>query len=148
MKKMLKGIRVLDLTQFLSGPQATLLLAGLGAEVVRIDNPATGDPVAASPPFVGPEGVAMQRRTDKDIGIFYLKRARNKKAVTLNLKSRRGKDLFYRLIEKTDVVVENFSVGVTERLGIDYETLRQLKDKKLLFTGVNMSEKGLCVKRK
>jgi len=126
MKKMLEDVRVLDLTQYLSGPQATLLLAGLGAEVIRIDNPAARDPVAASPPFVGPEGVAMQRRTDKDIGIFYLKRARNKKAITLNLKSRRGKDLFYRLVEKTDVIVENFSVGVTERLGIDHATLKTL----------------------
>lgn len=123
---MLKGIRVLDLTQYLSGPQATLLLAGLGAEVIRIDNPGKGDPVVSSPPFVGPEGVAMQRRTDKDIGIFYLKRARNKKAITLNLKSRRGKDIFYRLIENTDIVIENFSVGVTERLGIDYATLKKL----------------------
>ena len=68
----------------------------------------------------------MQHRTDKDIGIFYLKRARNKKAITLNLKSTRGKGLFYRLVEKTDVVVENFSVGVTDRLGIDHATLKTL----------------------
>ena len=126
MEKILTGIRVLDLTQYLTGPQATLLLAGLGAEVIRIDNPAAMDPVAGSPPFVGPKGVAMQRQTDKDIGIFYLKRARNKKAISLNLKSQRGKDLFYQLTEKADVVVENFSVGVTERLGIDYNSLRNL----------------------
>jgi crotonobetainyl-CoA:carnitine CoA-transferase CaiB-like acyl-CoA transferase len=126
MKKVLEGIRVLDLTQYLSGPQATLLLAGLGAEVIRIDNPAARDPVAESPPFVGPEGVSMQRQTDQDIGIFYLKRARNKKAVTLNLKSQRGKALFYELVGKTDILVENFSVGVTERLGIDYGSLSKL----------------------
>ena len=126
MNKILTGIRVLDLTQYLTGPQATLLLAGLGAEVIRIDNPAAKDPVAESPPFVGPKGVSMHRQTDQDIGIFYLKRARNKKAISLNLKSKRGKNLFYQLIEKTDVVVENFSVGVTERLGIDYRTLRNL----------------------
>ncbi len=135
MKKVLEGIRVLDLTQYLSGPQATLLLAGLGAEVIRIDNPAARDPVAASPPFVGPEGVSMQRRTDQDIGIFYLKRARNKKAITLNLKSQRGKDLFYELIGKTDVFVENFSVGVTERLGIDYGSLSKL-NRSLIYCSV------------
>ena len=135
MKKVLEGIRVLDLTQYLSGPQATLLLAGLGAEVIRIDNPAARDPVAASPPFVGPEGVSMQRRTDQDIGIFYLKRARNKKAITLNLKSQRGKDLFYELIGKTDVLVENFSVGVTERLGIDYGSLSKL-NRSLIYCSV------------
>ena len=135
MKKVLEGIRVLDLTQYLSGPQATLLLAGLGAEVIRIDNPAVRDPVAASPPFVGPKGVSMQRRTDEDIGIFYLKRARNKKAITLNLKSERGKGLFYELIGKTDVLVENFSVGVTERLGIDYGSLSKL-NRSLIYCSV------------
>ncbi|HIJ56236.1 MAG TPA: CoA transferase [Deltaproteobacteria bacterium] len=135
MKKVLEGVRVLDLTQYLSGPQATLLLAGLGAEVIRIDNPAARDPVAESPPFVGPEGVSMQRRTDKDIGIFYLKRARNKKAITLNLKSRKGKDLFCRLSEDADVLVENFSVGVTERLGIDYSSLSR-RNRSLIYCSV------------
>lgn len=135
MKKVLEGIRVLDLTQYLAGPQATLLLAGLGAEVIRIDNPAARDPVAESPPFAGPEGVSMQRRTDQDIGIFYLKRARNKKAITLNLKSQRGKDLFYELIGKTDILVENFSVGVTERLGIDYGSLSKL-NRSLIYCSV------------
>ena len=56
--KPLEGVRVLDLTQFLAGPQTTLFLAGLGAEVIRIDNPATGDPVADSPPYIGAEGVS------------------------------------------------------------------------------------------
>ena len=68
MTKPLEGIRVLDLTQFLSGPQATLFLAGLGAEVIRIDNPATGDPVAYSPPYIGEKGVSYHPQTDEGPG--------------------------------------------------------------------------------
>lgn len=127
MTKPLSGVRVLDLTQFLAGPQATLFLAGLGAEVIRIDNPATGDPVAYSPPFIGAKGVSFHPQTDEDMGVAYLKRTRGKKAITLNIKHPRGLELFEGLVEKSDVVVENFSVGVTRRLRIDYETLRARK---------------------
>ena len=124
MRKPLEGLRVLDLTQYLSGPQATLFLAGLGAEVIRIDNPATGDPVASSPPYAGPNGVSFRRQTEDDIGIAYLKRAREKKAVTLNIKAPRGREIFYDLVGRSDILVENFSVGVTKRLHIDYPALR------------------------
>ncbi len=127
MTKPLEGIRVLDLTQFLSGPQATLFLAGLGAEVIRIDNPATGDPVAYSPPFIGAEGVSFHPQTEEDMGVAYLKRTRGKKAITLNIKDPRGLEMFQGLVEKSDIVAENFSVGVTKRLRIDYETLRVRK---------------------
>jgi CoA:oxalate CoA-transferase len=127
--RILDGIRILDLTRFLSGPQATLFLAALGAEVIRIDDPATGDAMADAPPFFGPEGVSLDRRTPNDLGIAYLKRSRGKKAVTLNLKSDRGKEIFSRLVRLADVVVENFRVGVTERLGIDYPKLREINPK-------------------
>ncbi len=127
--RILDGIRILDLTRFLSGPQATLFLAALGAEVIRIDDPATGDATAGAPPFFGPEGVSFHRRTPDDLGIAYLKRARGKKAITLNLKSEPGRDIFLRLVGSADVVVENFRVGVTERLGIDYPKLREINRK-------------------
>jgi formyl-CoA transferase len=127
--RILDGIRILDLTRFLSGPQATLFLAALGAEVIRIDDPATGDTTANAPPFFGPEGVSLDRRTPDDLGIAYLKRARGKKAITLNLKSEQGKDIFSRLVRSADVVVENFRVGVTQRLGIDYPKLREINPK-------------------
>jgi formyl-CoA transferase len=123
--RMLSGTRVLDLTRFLSGPQATLFLGALGAEVVRIDDPATGDPTADAPPYFGPKGISLYRQTASDLGIAYLKRARGKKAITLNLKSERGRALFFRLVDTADVVVENFRVGVTQRLGIDYPVLRK-----------------------
>jgi formyl-CoA transferase len=125
-EKVLAGVRVLDLTRFLSGPTATLFLAALGAEVIRIDDPVTGDPTADAPPFFGPDGVSLDRRTDGDLGIAYLKRSRGKKAITLNLKAERGKELFLELVKTADVVVENFRVGVTERLGIDYPNLSRI----------------------
>ncbi|MDA0999624.1 MAG: CoA transferase [bacterium] len=123
MTKPLEGLRVLDLTQYLSGPQATLFLGGLGAEVIRVDNPA-GDPVTRTPPFAGPKGVSLRRQTEEDLSVFYLKRARNKKAITLNLKEEKGREILFSLAEKSDILVENFSVGVTERLGIDYAAVR------------------------
>ncbi|WP_206998597.1 CaiB/BaiF CoA transferase family protein [Trinickia mobilis] len=125
MQKILDGVVVLDLTRFFSGPQCTLLLAGLGAEVIKIDDPKTADPTASAPPFVGPLGVSLHRQTDDDFGIAYLKRARNKKSMALDLKSDAGRQLFFDLVEKADVVVENFSVGVTDRLGIGYRALQE-----------------------
>ena len=123
-QRILEGIRVLDLTQYFSGPLATLYLSGLGAEVIRVDPP-SGDLSSDTPLYAGPEGVSMERKTEDDLGAVFLKRCRAKKAITLNLKSEEGKTLFYRLVEKSDVVVDNFSVGVTERLGVSYETLRE-----------------------
>lgn len=120
----LKGFRVLDLTRFLSGPHATLMLAGLGAEVIRIDDPVRGDPTFAAPPFLGAEGVSLQRQTPEDIGLAYLKRGRSKRAITLNLKAPQGRALFLRLVEQADVVIENFRPGVMQRLGLDHAVLK------------------------
>lgn len=127
MPGILAGIRVLDLTQFFAGPQATLFLAGLGAEVIHIDNPATGDLTADSAPYAGPRGVSLGRQSPDDLGVPYLKRARGKRAITLNLKHAEGPALFLRLLQTADVVVENFSVGTTARLGVDYATCRAVK---------------------
>lgn len=122
--RILEGVKVLDLTRFYSGPQATLFLAALGADVVRIDDPARGDPTADAPPYFGPGGISMNRQSPHDLGIAYLKRMRGKKSLEIDLKDEAGRALFFRLLPKADVLVENFRVGVMERLGIGYETLR------------------------
>ena len=127
MTGILSGIRVVDMTQYLSGPQATLFLAGLGAEVIHIDNPATGDVTADSSPYLGPEGVSLGRRTPDDLGVPYLKRARGKRAVTLNLKHPEGPGLLRSLVRRSDVVVENWTVGTAARLGVDYAACRAVK---------------------
>ena len=119
----LAGTVVLDLTRFLSGPYCTLLLAGMGAEVIKVDDPSGGDPVAKAPPFVGPHGVSLEKQSDADYGIAYLKRARGKQSITLDLKRPEGRALLARLAAKADVVVENFRPGVAARLGADYATL-------------------------
>jgi len=123
-QKILEGVVVLDLTRFFSGPQCTLILAGMGAEVIKIDDPKGGDPTAFAPPFDGPNGISFERRSDQDMGLAYLKRARGKKSVTLNLKSDEGRRVFLQMVSKAQVVVENFRAGVASRLGIDYDALR------------------------
>jgi crotonobetainyl-CoA:carnitine CoA-transferase CaiB-like acyl-CoA transferase len=84
----LKGVRVLDVTRFYSGPFSTLMLAGFGAEVIRIDEPGRGDPTMTGPPYLGINGVSLERQNDSDLGIAYLKRCRGKKSITLNMRSR------------------------------------------------------------
>ena len=134
-KGALNGIKVLDLTRYLSGPQTTLFLGALGAEVLKIDDPHQGDPVRNSPPFFGKDGVSMSKASPLDIGIAYLKRARSKKSIELDLKSEDGINTFVRLAEKADVIVENFRVGVTKRLKIDYEQLKS-KNPKIIYCSI------------
>ena len=122
----LDGVRILDLSQYLAGPHATLLLAGMGAEVIRVDNPKTGDTLSGAPVFHGAEGPSVLKRAPDDIGIAFLKRLRGKKSITLDLKSEAGRDLLLKLAAKSDVLLENFSVGVTERLGIDWPEVRKV----------------------
>ena len=124
--RILSGVKVLDLTRYLSGPQATLFLADLGADVVRVDDPKRLDPAASAPPFFGPNGVSLTKQTDEDLGIAYLKRGRGKKSITIDLKSDDGLMLFKQLASKADVIVENFRVGVTKRLGVNYEALKEV----------------------
>ena len=134
-KGALNGIKVLDLTRYLSGPQTTLFLGALGAEVLKIDDPHQGDPVRNSPPFFGKDGVSMSKSSPLDIGIAYLKRARSKRSIELDLKSEDDINTFMRLAEKADVIVENFRVGVTKRLKIDYEQLKS-KNPKIIYCSI------------
>ncbi len=117
----LDGVRVLDLTRFYSGPFSTLMLAGLGAEVIRFDEPGHGDPTMSGPPLLGDQGVSLTRQGESDLGLAYLKRCRAKKSITLNLRSETGLRLFRELLTRSDVFVENLRPGAAERLGIDYE---------------------------
>ena len=147
-KRILEGVRVLDLTQFLAGPHATLLLAGLGAEVVRIDNPKTGDVLSDSPLYYGANGPSFEKRNESDLGIAFLKRLRSKKSITIDLKSSEGLTLFQRLVTHSDVVVENFSVGVTERLEIDWPQLQQINPKLIYCSITGYGSSGPDAKRR
>ena len=111
----LSGIRVVDLTNNQAGPSCGQMLAWLGADVIKVEEPAKGDPARHM----------LKDRPDAD-SLFYLSFNGNKRSLTLNLKSPRGKDVFGVLLKTADVLLENFGPGVLERLGFGYPTLRQL----------------------
>lgn len=121
----LAGIRILDLTVALSGPYAALLLGGMGAEVIHIESPGGSDIARSNPPFMGGEGVNFGSPANDEISLSILNRGRNKKSVTLNLKQKDGRALFMRMAEKADVIIENFSEGVTAKLGVDYQRVAE-----------------------
>jgi crotonobetainyl-CoA:carnitine CoA-transferase CaiB-like acyl-CoA transferase len=117
----LAGLTVLDLTHALAGPFASFLLAGLGARVIKIENPDAPDPCRQNPPYLGLDGVSLTRKSDDDVSVSALNRLRGKFAVTLNLKHPQARDVFADLVKHADIVVENFSAGTLDRLGIGYE---------------------------
>ena len=116
---LLGGIRVLDLTNVLAGPFGAYQLALLGAEVIKVEAPGTGDlarQLGADP--------ALNRAL---MGASFLAQNAGKRSVTINLKSAAGKEVFRRLVRTADVVIENFRPGVMERLGLGYDALRELR---------------------
>jgi crotonobetainyl-CoA:carnitine CoA-transferase CaiB-like acyl-CoA transferase len=116
----LAGLTVLDLTHALAGPFASFLLAGLGARVIKIENPDSPDPCRQNPPYLGADGVSLGRVSEDDVSVSALNRLRGKHGVTLNLKQPGARDVFGDLLAGADVVVENFSAGTLDRLGIGY----------------------------
>lgn len=132
----LQGTVVLDLTSALAGPYATLLLAGLGARVIKIENPRQPDTARSNAPFVGRDGVSMLRQHDDDMSLAIMERARNKQSITLNLKHAQGRAMFERLAAKADAVVENFSAGTADRLGIGAQALMAINPR-LVYTSIS-----------
>jgi CoA:oxalate CoA-transferase len=122
----LAGLTVLDLTHALAGPFASFLLAGLGARVIKIENPSAPDPCRQNPPYLGADGVSLGRKSENDVSVSALNRLRGKYGVTLNLKKPRAREVFVDLVRHADIVVENFSAGTLDRLGIGYATARSI----------------------
>jgi formyl-CoA transferase len=119
--KLLEGVRVLDLTNVLAGPFATLHLALLGADVIKIENPDGGD--------LARKLGNVPEYNRKLLGTSFLAQNANKRSLTLNLKTEEGKEILRRLLRISDVVVENFRPGVMERLGFGYDAMRRENDK-------------------
>ena len=118
MPGLLEGVRAVDLTHYLSGPYCTKLLATLGAEVIKVERPDRGDPAR----LIGPFARGTQ---DLEAGAWFLYLNTSKKSLTLDLKSREGRDILLRLIRSSDILVENFSPGVMARLGLGFPELQQ-----------------------
>ena len=106
--KPLQGVRVLDLTRILSGPYSTMLLGDLGADIIKLEPYPEGDDSRGNPPFVNEESM------------YYVSLNRGKKSIVVNLKTEEGKEIFYRLLDEADILVENFKPGTMEKLGLGY----------------------------
>ena len=124
MKKALEGIKVVDLTSALNGPFCTMMMADYGAEVLKIE-PVFGDQMRTWGPIDEESGESG----------FFAYVNRNKKGATLNLKTEKGKEMLWKLIKEADVLVENYKGGVTERLGIDYESVKKVNPNIIYASG-------------
>jgi len=126
----LDGIKVLDLTRLLPGDYCTLLLADLGADVLKVEDPFLGDYVRWYPPIVGQES-AMHHLLN-----------RNKKSITINLKTDKGREILYKLAAEYDILIEGFRPGVVKKLKIDYETLEKINPRLVYLSLTGFGQYG------
>ena len=113
-KGLLDGIRVLDLSRVLAGPYCGMMLGDMGADVIKIEVPGKGDDARINYPIINGESA------------YFMNLNRNKRGITLNLKSEKGKEIFRKLVAKSDIVLENYRPGVMEKLGLGYEDLKKI----------------------
>ncbi|MFB0562769.1 MAG: CaiB/BaiF CoA transferase family protein [Candidatus Lokiarchaeia archaeon] len=126
----LNGVKILDLTRLLPGDYCTLLLADLGADVLKVEDPFLGDYVRWYPPIVGQES-AMHHLLN-----------RNKKSISINLKNKKGREILYKLVKEYDVLIEGFRPGVAKRLSIDYETLEAINPRLVYLSLTGFGQDG------
>jgi crotonobetainyl-CoA:carnitine CoA-transferase CaiB-like acyl-CoA transferase len=120
----LLGIRVLDMSRVLAGPFTGMLLADMGADVIKLEIPDRGDDSRQFPPFIGDESM------------YYVNLNRGKKSITINLKTQEGKEIFKELVKQSDVLLENFRPGTMDRLGLGYEELKKINPK-LIYSAIS-----------
>ena len=120
----LAGVRVIDLTSHIAGPYCTMILADLGADVIKVERPGIGDETRGMPPFVNGEGAPFMQVN------------RNKRSIVLDLKSPAGKEACLKLIDTADVVVENYRPGTAERLGFGYKALKE-RNPRLVYCSIS-----------
>ncbi len=126
----LNGIRVIDLTQVLFGPFATMLLGDMGAEIIKIERPEIGDIARGNGPVVN------------GVSTYFLSLNRGKKSVSLNLSTKTGVDVLLKLIKTADVLVENYKPGTMKKLGLDYETVRKINPGIIYVSGSGFGQYG------
>lgn len=127
----LEGIRVVDLTRVLTGPYCTMMLGDMGADILKVERPGSGDDTRQwGPPFVDGESA------------YFLSINRNKRSLTLNLKEESGKEALWRLIDSADVLVENFRPGTMAKLGFDYESVKARKSELIVASISGFGQEG------
>ena len=114
---LLQGVRILDLTRVLAGPYCTMMLGDMGADVIKVEAPGRGDDTRQwGPPF-----------TESGMSAYFISANRNKRSITVNLKSAKGMKILKAFVKISDVVVDNFRVGTLEKMGLSYEQMKALK---------------------
>jgi len=132
---MLSDLVVVDLTRALAGPHAAMMLADLGARVIKVESPAGGDESRSwGPPFVGAE--------DEPVSTYFLSANRNKESVTADLKSEEGRRFLTRLVAHADVLLENFRTGVLDRLGFSVERLHEINPRLVVLSITGFGHDG------
>ena len=126
----LENLTVLDLTRVLAGPFCTMMLADMGANVIKIEIPNGGDDTRAYPPF-REHNLQGERES-----LYFANLNRNKKGMTLNLKTPEGKELFKKMVSRADVVVENYRPGVMDKLGLGYDVLKEVNPR-IIYAAVS-----------
>ena len=122
----LKDVIVVDLSRALAGPHAAMMLGDMGARVIKVESPTGDDTRGWGPPFVGPD--------EDPISTYFLSANRNKESITLDLKSDDGRDVLTRLVERADVLIENFRPGVMDRLGFGNDRLHELNPRLVVLS--------------
>ena len=126
----LEDLTVLDLTRVLAGPFCTMMLADMGANVIKIEVPTGGDDTRTYPPF------REKNRDGRRESLYFANINRNKRGVTLNLKAEEGKKIFRKLVKKADIVVENYRPGVMDKLGVGYDVLKKVNPR-IIYAAVS-----------
>ncbi|MFC1952861.1 CaiB/BaiF CoA transferase family protein [Chloroflexota bacterium] len=136
MAKPLSGIRILDLSWVLAGPFATMVLSDLGAEVIKLERPESGDLARGTSPFINGESA------------YFMNLNRGKKSITINLKTTQGKRLFMKLVKNIDVIVENFVPGTMKKLGLDYEVVKK-QNPGIIYASISgFGQTGPCAQQR
>ena len=132
---MLSDLVVVDLTRALAGPHAAMMLADLGARVIKVESPDGGDDSRSwGPPFVGPD--------DDPVSTYFLSANRNKESVTADLKSEEGREFLTRLVARADVLMENFRTGVLDRLGFSMQRLHEINPRLVVLSITGFGHDG------
>lgn len=138
MQKPLSNIRILDMSRILAAPWAAQMLGDLGAEVIKVERPKTGDDSR----FFGPSAMKDSEGRDTRETSFFISANRNKKSITIDLSKPEGQDLIRQLAAKCDVLIENYKVGDLKRYGLDYETLKAINPKLVYCSVTGFGQTG------